>query len=190
MADRNALHVVTGPVRLSYVNVMRPKANTNDDGSPAEPTYSVMMIIPKTDKATIAAIRRAQQAALADGAARGTFQGGAPKAWKNTLRDGDVEGETPELEGAYFMNVSSKSKPGVVDRRVQPIIDETEIYSGMWARVDIGAFAYNQKGNKGVSFGLNHIQKVRDDERLDGATRAEDVFDVWEDEGDEDDSLI
>ena len=188
MADRNALHVVTGPVRLSYVNVMRPKTTTNDDGSPGEPIYSLMMIIPKSDTTTLNAIRKAQQAALADGVARGTFQGGAPKGWKNTLRDGDAEGETPELEGCYFMNVSSKSKPGVVDRKVQPIIDETEVYSGMWARVDIGAFAYNTRGNKGVSFGLNHIQKIRDDERLDGATRAEDVFDIYDD--DDDDGLI
>lgn len=180
-AGSSPTHVVTGPVRLSYVNVMRPKIRTNDDGSPGEPEYSLMMIIPKTDTATLAAIRKAQQAALAAGVDRGTFQGSAPKAWKNTLRDGDVEGETPELEGAFFMNVSSKAKPGVVDRKVQPILDETEVYSGMWARVDINAFPYNQKGNKGVSFGLNHIQKIRDDERLDGTTRPEDVFEEYDD---------
>lgn len=187
--NKNAMHVVTGPVRLSYVHVMRPKQNVKDDGSPDEPTYSVMMIIPKTDTATLTAIRNAQKAALAAGVANGKFPGGAPKAWKNTLRDGDLEGETPELEGAFFMNVSSKSKPGVVDKRVQPILDETEVYSGMWARVDIGAFPYNSNGSKGVSFGLNHIQKIRDDERLDGATRAEDVFDQW-DGDEEDDGLI
>jgi hypothetical protein len=180
--------VVTQPVRLSYVNIMRPKTNTNDDGSEGVPTYSVQLVIPKTDTVTLNAIRAAQKAAIAEGVARGKFPGGAPKAWKNTLRDGDVEGETPELEGMMFMNVSSKTKPGVVDKRVQPILDESEIYSGMWARVDLGAFAYNTNGNKGVSFGLNHVQKIRDDERLDGATRAEDVFEEYDDG--EDDSLI
>jgi len=185
MARSSALHVVTGPVRLSYVNIMRPKIRTNDDGSPGEPQYSCMLVIPKTDTKTLDAIVEAQKAALASGVATGKFQGGAPKAWKNTLRDGDTEGETPELEGAYFMNVSSKSRPGVVDKRVQPILDETEIYSGMWARVDLGAYAYNTKGNKGVSFGLNHVQKIRDDERLDGSSSAENVFGVYVDEDEE-----
>lgn len=188
MPTNNPLHVVTGPVRLSYANIMRPKARTNDDGSPGEPEYSVMLIIPKTDTVTLKAIRDAQQAALQDGLARGKFPGGIPKAWKNTLRDGDAESDDPELQNCYFMNVSSKSRPGVVDRNVQPILDETEVYSGMWARVDIGAFAYNSNGSRGVSFGLNHVQKIRDDERLDGATRPEDVFDAWV--GDDEESLI
>lgn len=184
MPAANPTHVVTGPVRLSYVNIMRPKARANDDGSPGEPVYSCQLVISKSDTKTLDALRTAQKAALAQGVASGKFPGGAPKAWKNTLRDGDVEGETPELEGAYFMNVQSKSKPGVVDRRVQPILDETEVYSGMWARVDLNAFAYSVNGNKGVSFGLNHVQKIRDDDRLDGATKAEDVFDEY-DEGDD-----
>ncbi len=188
MPSNNATQVVTGPVRLSYANIMRPKQRANDDGSPGEPEYSVMILIPKTDKTTISAIRRAQKAALEEGVARGKFPGGAPKAWHDTLRDGDEEGETEELEGMMFMNVSSRSKPGVVDSRVQPILDETEVYSGMWARVAIGGFSYNAKGKKGVSFGLNHVQKVRDDERLDGNTRAEDVFDVFGEE--DEDSLI
>lgn len=178
----NPLAVVTQPVRLSYVHILRPKMRVNDDGSPAEPEYSCMLLIPKTDRVTIAAIRNAQKAALAHGAAKGTFgTTGVPKAWKNTLRDGDAEGETPEMEGHLFMNVSSKSKPGCVDLSVQPILDQSEVYSGMWARVAIGAFAYNQKGNKGVSFGLNHVQKIRDDERLDGSTSPEDVFAPWDD---------
>lgn len=185
MSTNNAQQVVTGPVRLSYVYLLSPKQNTNDDGSPAEASYSCMLLVPKTDTATIKAIRAAQQAALAAGTAKGTFGGPAPKAWKNTFRDGDVEGETPELEGHWFLNASSKKRPGVVDSNVQPILDATEVYSGMWARVALGAFAFNSNGNKGVSFGLNHVQKVRDDERLDGTTNAADVFDRWEgDDGD------
>lgn len=194
MPSNNAMHVVTQPVRLSYVHVMRPKANLNDDGTPDTPTYQVMLVIPKTDKVTLNALRAAQKAALADGLARGKFAGGAPKMPSTlaafTLRDGDEESDDPFLEGMMFMNVSSKSKPGVVDKRVQPILDESEVYSGMWARVDVGAFAYNAKGKKGVSFGLNHIQKIRDDERLDGATRAEDVFEEWDGDEGEEDSLI
>lgn len=185
--------VVTQPVRLSYVNILRPKAQTNDDGSAAEPEYSLMMLIPKTDKQTISAIRRAQQAALAEGVAKGKFAGGAPKMPSGpaafTLRDGDEESDEPEYRNMFFMNVSAKRKPGVVDKYRQPILDETEVYSGMWARVAIGAFSYNAKGKKGVSFGLNHVQKIRDDDRLDGSTSAEDVFDEWTEDGEEE-SLI
>ena len=74
----------------------------------------------------------------------------------------------------------------VVDKDVQPIVDSTEVYSGCYARVSINAFPYNVQGNKGVSFGLNHVQKIADGDYLGGRSRAADDFDDWEDDDDED----
>jgi hypothetical protein len=71
-----------------------------------------------------------------------------------------------------------------VDRRLQEIIDSTEVYSGCYAKVSINAFPYSVSGNKGVSFGLNHVQKLRDGDFLGGRSKAEDDFD---DEGDDED---
>ena len=39
--------VLTGECRLSYVNLVQPRANNNDPS--AKPKYSVTLLIPKTD---------------------------------------------------------------------------------------------------------------------------------------------
>src|SRR5690606_6366525 len=157
--------------------------------------YSCVILVPKSDKKTIKASRAAQQAALAAGAEL-VFKERSPKNWKDTFRDGDEDDsvdldKNPEYAGHMFMTVSSKTKPGIVDRNVQPILDSTEIYSGVWARVSINAFGFNTQGDKGVSFGLNHVQKVRDGDYLGGRSKAEDDFEPLDDEDldDEDDVL-
>ena len=188
MASANAkpTKVVTGEVRLAYANLLTPRAPQPG----ADEKYSCVLLIPKEDKATIKKIQRAQQAALEEGAGK-VFGGKIPKVWKNTLRDGDEEADlerNPEYEGMMFMNVSSKTKPGIVDRALDPIMDASDVYSGMYARVSINAFAYSFQGSKGISFGLNNAQKLRDGEPFAGSSKASDDFDALDD--DEDDDLI
>src|SRR5699024_9721609 len=99
----------------------------------------------------------------------------------------------PEFAGHYFMTVSAKSRPGIVDRDVQPILDSTEGYSGCYARASINAFPYSVSGNKGVSFGLNHIRKMTNGEPLGGSYSAEHDFAEFageSDEFDEDEDLL
>lgn len=186
-AKRNGTKVITGEVRLSYVNLFVPKAT----GDNPTPKYSCMLLVPKTDKKTIKAIREAQQVALENGKSS-KFGGKIPKNWKDTFRDGDEEYDTdeyPEMEGMMFLNVSANEAypPNVVDRRLQPILDQTEVYSGCYARVSINAFPFSAQGNKGVSFGINNVQKLRDGEALGGvAARAEDDFEKLDDLDDDD----
>jgi len=181
--------VVTNPVRLSYANLFRPVSFQGGD-----PKYSVVLMIPKSDTQTIAKIRAAQKAAAELGAVS-KFGGKVPAKVKTTLKDADVDvnldGEVyaeanPEYAGHYIMNVSSKNKPGIVDKDMNEIIEPGEVYSGCWARVSINAFAYNAQGNKGVSCGLNNVQKIRDDEAFSGGTSADEDFEQWSGEGDAD----
>ena len=58
MSNQNPTRVVTGEVRLSYVHVWEPNSIQG-----SKPKYSVSLIIPKTDTATITAIERAIDAA-------------------------------------------------------------------------------------------------------------------------------
>jgi hypothetical protein len=169
----SATKVVTGRVRLSYVHVFEPWAAKPDQ----EAKYSCVLMIPKSDKATLAKIRAAIDAAAEAGKAK--FGGKVPPNLKTTLHDADEEADlenNPEFAGHYTMSVSSKTRPGIVDADVNPILDSTEVYSGCFARVSINAFAYSNSGNKGVSFGLNHIQKIADGDFLGGRSRAEDDF--------------
>lgn len=182
--------VVTGKVRLSYCHLF--EAHSSFEGN--DPKFSTVILVPKTDKKTIRAIKAAQQAALENGKSS-KFNGTIPKNWKNTFRDGDEEADlekNPEYEGHYFMTVSNNTRPGIVDAQVRPILDQTEVYSGCYARVSINAFAFSASGNKGVSFGLNHVQKMADGEPFGSFTKAEDDFEALEedDDLDDDDDLI
>lgn len=175
--------VVTGKVRLSYVHLWEPWSSGADG---QEPKYSCTLLIPKADGFTLAALRAAQQSALEQGK-DGKFGGKIPKVWDDTIHDGDEEADldkNPEYAGHYYMSVSSKTRPGIVDASVQPILDSTEVYSGCYARVSINAFPYAVSGKKGVSFGLNHVQKLADGDFLGGRSNAADDF------GDDADDLL
>lgn len=176
--------VVTGEVRLSYAHLFEPWSS---DPEKQAPKYGCVLLIPKADKKTLRSIEAARAEAERAGKAKFGAAWGK-KELKFTLRDGDEEADlesNPEYEGHMFMNVSSNTRPGIVDRQVQPILDSTEVYSGCYARVSINAFPYSAQGNHGVSFGLNHVQKLRDGDFLGGRSRAEDDFDALDDEDEE-----
>lgn len=172
----NPTKVITGPeTRWSYANVWQPKAI--DGGAPK---YSVSLIIPKSDTKTIEKVRAAIQAAYDEG--QGKLKGNGKSvpplsSIKTPLRDGDVERPDDEAySNAYFINANSASAPGIVDAACQPIIDTSEVYSGVYGRASINFYAFNSNGNKGIACGLNNLQKIRDGESLGGKSRAEDDF--------------
>lgn len=170
--------VVTGMnTRLSYFHGWDPVSINGGDEK-----YSVSVLIPKDDKATIDAINKAVDAAIEEGIAK--FGGKKPNkaAIKLPLRDGDEEREDEAYKGHYFVNANSKTAPQIVDRAVKPILDRSEVYSGCYARVSLSFYAFNSNGNKGVACGLGNIQKVRDGEPLGGRTTAADDFATLDDD--------
>ena len=171
MVNITSTKVVTGIVRLSYANIWDPKSING-----SEPKYSCSIIIPKSDTATIEAVRKAIECALQEGV--GKFGGKLPPrgALKLPLRDGDTEREDAAYKGCYFVNANSTSQPQIVDRSVQPILDRSEVYSGCYVRASINFYAFNSNGNKGVACGLGNIQKVKDGEPLGGRSSAADDF--------------
>jgi hypothetical protein len=180
MAKNSKTKVVTGTVRLSYANVWEPKSINGG----AE-KYSVSIIIPKSDKKTIAAINAAVDAAIEEGLAK--FGGKKPNkaAIKLPLRDGDTERDDEAYANSYFVNANSQTPPQIVDQNVNPIMNRSEIYSGVYARVSINFYAFNSNGNKGVACGLGNIQKVRDGQPLGNRSTAEDDFSALEDADDD-----
>ena len=96
---------------------------------------------------------------------------------KTPLRDGDLERpDDPAYANAYFINANSASAPGTVDADRQPILERSEVYSGVYGRASINLYAFNSNGNKGIACGLNNLQKIRDGEPLGSKSRAEDDF--------------
>ena len=178
-----ATKVVTGKVRFSYVNIFRSRAFR--EGQDAK--YSICLLIPKNDKKGIAKIKAAMEEAVQEGI-KSKWGGKLPKNLHLPLRDGDEEraDEAPEYESMMFMNANSNTKPGIVDKDLNEILDPDEVYSGCWGRASVNFYPYDSNGNRGVGVGLNNIQKLKDGERLGGArASAEDDFSDGFDEDDE-----
>ena len=178
----NPTKVITGVnTRWSYVNAWEPKSING-----GAPKYSVSLIIPKSDTKTIEKIQAAIQAAYDEG--QGKLKGNgksvpALSVLKTPLRDGDAERPDDEAYAdSYFINANSGTAPGIVDTDRQPILDRSEVYSGVYGRASINFYAFNSNGNKGIACGLNNLQKIKDGEPLGGKSRAEDDFDTEEDD--------
>lgn len=179
----NPTKVITGiNTRWSYVNAWEPKSING-----GAPKYSVSLIIPKSDTKTLEKIRAAIQAAYEEGQSKLKGNGRsvpALSALKIPLRDGDAERPDDEAyANSYFVNANSGTAPGIVDADRNPILERSEVYSGVYGRASINFYAFNSNGNKGIACGLNNLQKIRDGEPLGGKSRAEDDF-AEEDEDD------
>lgn len=181
MYQNDPFKCLTGEVRLSYVHLAE-KAQRMVDGKPeGEPKYSVVLLIPKTDTITKADLDSAL-AACADDAVRTKWGGVRPPVISQVIHDGDGlrrDGSpyAEECKGHWVLSVSSTRKPDVVDiSNINVPLAPQDIYSGMYARVTVRAFAYNTRGNKGVSFGLGNVLKIRDGEPLSGGATASTDF--------------
>ena len=173
-AKRTNTKVTTGRVRLSYAHLFEASSIEGND-----PKFSTAILIPKTDLETIKCIKEATIEAAEMGKAKlGKY---VLTNLKTPLRDGDTEHPDDDTyKGMYFLNASSKNKPGVVDASVHPILDATEVYSGCYGRLTINFYAFSASGNKGIAAGLGNVQKLEDGESLSGIARAEDDFETVE----------
>jgi len=179
--ENTATKVITGKVRFSYANIWEPKSING-----GEEKYSVSLVIPKSDKKTLADINAAIEAAKQEGISK--FGGKIPANMKLPLRDGDIDRPDDEAYvNSFFINANSKDRPGIVDKAVKPILDQDEVYSGCYGRASITFYAFNSNGNRGIACGLQNLQKTSDGEPLSGRSRAESDFDSYE--GVEDDEL-
>lgn len=182
--------IVIKNVRLSYANIWEPKQMQGDTSGKMR--YSASLLISKDDTKTIKAINKAIEEAKAEGKAKLANKNGVvPKNLKLPLRDGDEDRPDDDVyAGCYFLNANASADhpPKIVDRRVEPVMDRSEVYSGCYANVSVTFFAFNTQGNVGIGCGLGNIQKVRDGDHLTGERSAtEDFEDLG---GDEDDDFL
>lgn len=178
----NPTKVITGPqTRWSYANVWDAKSING-----GAPKYSVSLIIPKSDTKTVEKIKAAIQAAYEEGQSKLKGNGKSVPALtviKTPLRDGDTERPDDEAyKNCYFINANSATAPGIVDADRNPIMERSEVYSGVYGRASISLYAFNSNGNRGIACGLNNLQKISDGEPLGGKARAEDDFDTEDDD--------
>lgn len=177
MAKAKSTGGAFGPFTLSFPNLFKPKAM--EDGGKLK--YSCKLVFKKSNTKLFEELKKAMTSCAK--ANQEVFKGktiGGP-GFKWAIRDADLEMKQgkehgPELKGCYFINATSETAPGVVNRAKKPIIDPNEVYAGCEVYASINFFAYNQKGNYGVSAGLNNVLKYADGERLSGKPSAESDF--------------
>lgn len=172
--------VKTPVFRVSYPSIDKPKSFQGQ-----EPKFSVVMLIPKD--ADLTAMRKAVYMAKVE-------KWGKDKAkWppmRETFRDGDREKpDTTGYKGHYFATASAKTKPGVIGRDQEVITDFTNgFYAGCYAKATLIAFAYDNAGNRGVSFSLQNLLKIKDGKKFSGRKEATEEFDAADFDGVEDES--
>ncbi|RHP13504.1 DUF2815 family protein [Clostridium sp. AF35-15] len=175
MNNQNNTKVIV-PCRFSYLHCWEP-----DSVNGGDPKYSVSAIIPKSDTKTVNAIKAAIEQAKKDSVSK--WGGKVPANLKLPLRDGDIDRPDDEAyAGCYFFNANSRQAPQVVDSKVQPILDQSEVYSGCYGKISVTFYGYNSNGNRGIAAGLGNIQKLKDGESLGGRTSAADDFQTEDDE--------
>lgn len=162
--------VVTGEVRFSFVNLLRPRENQYG----GEPKYSVTILVPKSDVMTKQNIDSAIEAAKQLGKSK-HWNGVIPPMVAIPIYDGDGVKPSdgmpfgPECKSHWVFSASTKvdQPPKVVDMQAQPIMDATQVYSGMFGRIAVNFGPYAQAGKKGIGAYIStNVQKTRDGEPL------------------------
>ena len=165
-------NVMSPKFRAFYANVWEPRAM--EEGKP--PFYSVMMVFDKEAQAT-EEFKNLKREAMR--AAKEKWGEKLPANLRTPFRKGEEKLDTNGMEADFvFVNAKSKYQPGIVDQGARDIIDKDAFYSGCYARATVTCYAYDTKGNKGVAFGLQNIQKLGEGEVLGGRKAAKDEFEV------------
>lgn len=172
--NSNRIHTPAGIA--AYVNVFTPRQRTDKKGNPqGEPKYSLALFFDEdTDLTEMKKVAKAKlieafganaPALVAKGKINWPFQDTA-----------DMDDPSPPFDQpGVAVNFKTTDKPGVVDADAEPIMEKSEVYSGMKARVSCRCFTYDNE-SKGVAFALINVQKLEDGERMSGNPSAEDDF--------------
>lgn len=167
--------VITGSVRLNYVNVKEARANLLS----SEPKFSLAILIPKESE-TMDKVSEAIYNATKNGL--DIWNGQVPENLITCLKDGDATGKK-EYEGHFYINATSKYRPQIVDKDLK-LLSPDELYNGCFGRVSINFYPYNHREskNKGISCELLNIQKLQDGNLIINRASAVDDFGVDDDD--------
>ena len=145
MSEKRNTKVVTGLVRFSFIKVF----NLEIDELTGEKKYSIQLLIPKTDKKTVSAIKKRskkQKSLVVKSSGARAFQRTCTSpCGMVTIRQKRMKKKYPERKGHYYLNASSKTAPGVLGKDKLPMQDEEELYSGCYGYASINFYPYDKR---------------------------------------------
>lgn len=158
--------IITGPVRLAFDNLFDlPPANETNKN----PKYGTQLLFPPNVDFTIfyEEYYKACAQHFPENYVPETQQYmGLHSPFRDQAEKLKFGGYTP---GCVFMTVSSKYKPPVVDSRMNPIVDKTKVYPGVWAICVVNTYDYGKnppQPKKGINFGLQSVMIIGDDTKF------------------------
>lgn len=161
--------ILTGPVRLAFENIWElPKKR---EGQTNDPKYGATLLFPPNQNFQIMYeeyYKLCAQHFPEYYVAQTQQYAGLNSPFRDQAEKIKFSGFTP---GCVFMACTSKFKPPVVDNRMNPVIDRSKLYSGVWAICAVNPYVYGKnppQPKKGVSFGLQSIMIIGDDTKFSG----------------------
>jgi hypothetical protein len=174
------MNVVTPVGLANYAFLFTPQKSKKAEDKDKPPKYSLQLIWGK-DNPKLAKLKQAIETVATEKFGSKAKALLASGQIKNPLKDGDLRDDDKDDSGLYagkvYLQAYNVKKPGIVDSDGEtPITDNSDVYSGCQARMQVRIFAYENSGNKGVSCMLMNVQKIADGERLDGFMSASQAF--------------
>lgn len=178
-AKLKELTTITFPIgRASYPSIFKPSSAKPAD----KKKYAITVLLPKSTD--LKPIRKAIH--FAKVAKWGKDEANWPEEIESPIVDGDLKkfANKQGYKGHWVIRAScgENSKPQVVDKKLQPIINPADVYPGCHVCVNAMALDWEYMGKIGVMFILNHVQKVKDDLPFSSKKPADKVFTVVEDD--------
>lgn len=173
--NKELCRLTTPEFRVSYPHVFKPSVMKGTNNAPK---YSVTMLFPKT-----ASVKPLQEAIKQAKIAKfGPNKAEWPEV-RSPVDDGDapkhVKKEGYKGHWAIKASTGADQKPGVFDEQVQEIIDPAKFYPGCYARAYVYAYVWEfpkDSGIFGVSFILDHVQKLRDGKSFTSKKAGTEIF--------------
>lgn len=151
--------------RIVWPSLFTPRAFEPGD----TPKYQCSLLIPKDDPQAKLVIDEVQSIV------KDKLGGKEIDARYFPIKDGDKD-DNPAYHGHIEVRMKNTRKPGVVDQKLQPIIDPDLIRGGDVVNIDCGFFHYDKR-YKGVGCSLNNVQFIAKGDPIGAAAkRPEDVF--------------
>ena len=180
--------IVTPEFRVSYPALFTPQLPINETDEKKAKYGITMLFAPGVDITALKTLAR--NAGIAKW---GPDQTKWPKFKHSVFRSGgeetkkDIPGYGPGVvfcsakAGSFNRKTGQKMMaPGVIGPDKKIIIDPSEIYGGCYGHAKINAFAYDNMGNCGISFGLLSFMKTRDGEPFGRKNNPSNDFDSIE----------